>query len=233
MLFSIFGKAFNRLMEKPVRLWGISLLGCLLSGILTALCGVAIPGLGLAVGLLLSTSMTMVYLHGYRGEEVKAVQLFDCFKDWATIKRVACGMAWAALWIFLWSLIPVVGCIFALIRIYRYRFVPYILVQEPEISITDALKVSTERTQGYKGKMFWGDVLPFVFCFIAAMILLLFANIPYIGVLFAVILVLFVIVAVLLLPLYIGLVQAAFYEEITNVQAAPVIPEAPEAPAAE
>ena len=71
MLMTIYGRAFKVLMQKPLKLWGISLLSVVLSAVLSALCGVAIPGLGLAVSLLLGTSMTMIYLKGYRGENVE------------------------------------------------------------------------------------------------------------------------------------------------------------------
>ena len=148
MLMKIYSRALKVLMKKPLKLWALSLLSVVLTGVLTGLCGVAIPGLALGVSMLMGVSMTMVYLYGYRGQEVQAVQLFACFKDWNTIKRVLCGMAWMALWIFLWSLIPVVGWIFALIRAYEYRLVPYILVTEPEIPVTEAIKVSAERTHG-------------------------------------------------------------------------------------
>jgi len=224
---SVFQKAFAVLAKKPIRLWGISLLGTLLGILVTPLFGIAIPILGICVSTLLSTSMIMVYLHGYRNEEVKAAQLFDCFKDWNTIKRVLCGVAWAGLWTFLWALIPVVGIVFAIIRVYRYRFVPYIMVHEPEVSITDALAVSTERTKGHKGQMFWGDVLPYVAVGVVSLVLGLFASIPYIGILFGIIQVVFYIAVLLFLPLYLGLVRAAFYEELTN--SAPVLEEAPAA----
>ena len=120
MLMTIYKRAFSVLMKKPLKLWGISLLAIVLSSVLSALCGVAIPVLGLAVSLLISTSMTIIFLKGYRGEEVEVTQLFACFKDWNTIKRVTLGLGWMLLWIFLWSLIPIVGPIFALIRTYEY-----------------------------------------------------------------------------------------------------------------
>ena len=101
----------------------------------------------------------MIYLSGYRGENVQVVQLFSCFKDWQTAKRVILGMGWMALWIFLWALIPIVGPIFAIIRSYQYRLTPYILITEPEVSITDAIKESTKRTEGYKLKMWLAEVL--------------------------------------------------------------------------
>ena len=153
MIMAIYKKAFEVLMKKPVRLWGISLLFVFLTYVGSLLCGIAIPIFGLAVSMLLSTSMTLIFLHGYRGEEVKAVNLFDAFRDWQTIKRVLAGMGWMLLWVFLWSLIPIVGIIFGIIRSYEYRLTPYILMLEPDVKPTEAIKVSKERTKGWKGKM--------------------------------------------------------------------------------
>ncbi len=218
MLMTIYGRAFKVLMKKPLKLWGISLLAIALTGALSALCGVAIPVLGLAVTMLISTSMTMIYLAGYRGQDVEVAQLFSCFKDWQTIKRVLLGLGWMALWIFLWSLIPVVGWIFALIRAYEYRLTPYILVTEPEVSITDAIKVSAERTKGYKLQMWLADFVYVLMFFVACLVLGLFAAIPVLGILFTLALVVLYIAFFALSPLFAGLVQAAFYEEIANAK---------------
>ncbi len=226
MISTIYSRALKVLLKKPFRLWGISLLSALLIGVFTILCG-PILGLALCIQLLITTSMTMIYLRGYRGEEVKCINLFDCFKDWATIKRVLGGMAWMGLWIFLWSLIPIVGIVFGIIRAYQYRLTPYILVTEPDVKPTEAIKVSAQRTQGYKGKMFLADLLVYVLIFVALLILSLLARIPFIGILFGIVQVLFVIAVIVLVGLFIGLIQAAFYEEITN----PTIPTAPEASA--
>ena len=220
MLMKIYSRAFKVLMKKPLKLWGLSLLSIMLIIVLTGLCGVVIPGLALGVTMLMTVSMTMVYLSGYRGEEVKAVQLFSCFKDWNTIKRVLCGMAWTALWVFLWGMIPIVGWIFALIRIYEYRLVPYILVTEPDVPVTEALKVSAERTKGYKLQMWLADFVFAIVTFVVMLILGLLSIIPYIGVLFALVAVVTSLVTTALSPLFLGLVQAAFYEEITNPTAA-------------
>ena len=217
MLMTIYGRAFKVLMKKPVKLWALSLLGGLLSIILTSLCGVAIPGLGLAVALLLGTSMTMVFLRGYRGEEVKTTMLFECFKDWKTMKRVVLGLAWMWLWVFLWSLIPLVGWIFAIIRIYEYRLTPYILVFEPDVPITEAIKISARKTDGYKLQMWLADFVYILIFFVAVIILALLSAIPYLGVLFALVLAVLYIAFCALAPLFAGLVQAAFYEEINSI----------------
>lgn len=215
MIFTIYKRALAVLLKKPLALWGISLLEMLLTAVVSVLFGV-IPGLALGINLLLDTSMTMIFLHGYRGDGVKSVQLFDCFKDGATAKRVLGGMLWMKLWIFLWSLIPIVGPIFAIIRTYEYRLTPYILVTEPEISATEAMKVSSQRTRGYKLKMWGADILLVVIVFAVELVLGLLAAIPYIGILFGLVLFVFSVCWAALSPLYTGLIQAAFYEEIKN-----------------
>lgn len=215
MIMTIYKRALAVLMRKPIKLWGISLLGGFLSIVLFLLCGFVIPGLGLAVSMLLSTSMTMVYLHGYRGEEVNAVQLFDCFKDWNTIKRVVLGLAWTNLWIFLWFLIPLAGPFIAIVRMYEYRFVPYILILEQDIPLTEAMKVSSQRTHGYKGKMWGAEVLFYGAYFVAELMLSLLSAIPFVGVLFGMVNFLVNLVFSLLSGLFMGLVRAAFYEEIS------------------
>ncbi|MBQ9393872.1 MAG: hypothetical protein IJU18_07795 [Oscillospiraceae bacterium] len=238
MIMEIYKKAFAVLMKKPLRLWGISLLCIVLTSVGAVLFGI-IPGVALAISLLLETSMTLIFLRGYRGQEVGTLNLFDCFRDWNTIKRVLCGMGWMMLWIFLWGLIPVVGWIFAIIRTYEYRLTPYILMQEPDVKPTDAIKISKARTEGWKGKMFGADILVVVLFYVAMLIVMLFARIPYIGVLFWLVAVVALICFIVLLPLFQGLVQSAFYEEIMKASApaaqlpaaAPAEPE--QAPAAQ
>ena len=182
---TIYSRAFAVLRKKPFLLWGISLLAMLLSALSVPLLGV-IPAASIAVSMLLQTAMTLIYLRGYRGEEIAVTQLFDTFKDWKTVKRVLCGMGWASLWIFLWSLIPVVGVVFGIIRTYEYRLTPYILMHEPDVPITEAIKVSREKTRGYKARMFGADALYVVVIAAAEILLALLATIPYIGVLFGI-----------------------------------------------
>ena len=217
MIKTILSRAFAVLMKKPVRLWGISLLSVVLGGMISFAFGL-LPIVGFCVSLLLDVSMTIIFLRGYRGEEVETAQLFEAFKD-GNAKRVLGGMLWMYLWIFLWGLIPVVGFVFAIIRTYEYRLTPYILVMEPEISATDAIKESRKRTMGYKGKMFGADLLVGVIVFVVAFVLGLMCAIPVLGIVAA----LAILVVIALLPLFIGLVQSAFYEEITN----PTIPATP------
>ena len=59
----------TRMRKKPFLLWGISLLAMLLSALSVPLLGV-IPAASIAVSMLLQTAMTLIYLRGYRGEEI-------------------------------------------------------------------------------------------------------------------------------------------------------------------
>lgn len=217
MIASIYKQAAEVIAKKPFRLWGISLLEGILLIIATFLAG-PVVGISIALSYLISTSMTMVFLHGFRGEEVYAHQLFECFRDGKTAKRVIGGMAWKDLWVFLWFLIPIVGPIIAIVKNYSYALTPYILMQEPDVRISQAIKVSQERTKGYKGKMFGAEILVGVLVGVAFLILRLFAKIPYIGVLFGIVNALLVICYIIFSPLFIGLVKAAFYEKIMNNQ---------------
>lgn len=219
MLMTIYKRALKVVLQKPFRLWGLSLLSITLSAILSALCGFAIPVLGISVGLLISTSMTIVFLRGYRGEEVNAVQLFACFKDWNTIKRVLLGLGWMYLWIVLWALIPIVGPIIALVRVYEYRLTPYILVFEPDVPVTEAIKLSKQKTHGYKLQMWLADFVYALIFFAAVILLGILSGIPYLGILFVLALIVLYIGFVVLAPLFAGLVQAAFYEEIAGKDA--------------
>lgn len=216
MLKQIYTRAFNVLMKKPLKLWGVVMLGIVLTSLFVSLSGVAIPAVGLAISMLMGTALTMIFLRGYRGEEATIEQLFVCFRDWKLIKRLLLGLGWAALWIFLWGLIPVVGPIFAMIRMYEYRLTPYILMMEPEVSVTDAIKVSSQRTYGYKLQMWLADFV-YMFAILAVYIVLgILAVIPVIQIVAVLAMMAFSIAVPLLVPLFAGLVQAAFYEQITS-----------------
>ena len=233
MVSSIYKKTFSVLMKRPFRLWGISLLAEFLC--LVAYAGfIGVPAAAFCAALLLSASMSMIFLNSYRtGLEPKTAYLFASFKK-DRILRVLSGMAWMQLWIFLWSLIPIVGIVFGIIRMYEYRFVPYILMTRDDVKPTDAIKISKQETMGYKGKMFGADILLGAVYLGAFLVFTLLGEIPYLGVLFRILWVLIAIAYGLLAPLFSGIMQAAFYVEIQNRRAAgswhPAAPARPDWP---
>ena len=233
MVSSIYKKTFSVLMKRPFRLWGISLLAEFLC--LVAYAGfIGVPAAAFCAALLLSASMAMIFLNSYRtGLEPKTAYLFASFKK-DRILRVLGGMAWMQLWIFLWSLIPIVGIVFGIIRMYEYRFVPYILMTRDDVKPTDAIKISKQETMGYKGKMFGADILLGAVYLGAFLVFTLLGEIPYLGVLLRILWVLIAIAYGLLAPLFCGIMQAAFYVEIQNRRAAgswhPAAPARPDWP---
>ena len=231
MVSSIYKKAFAVLKQKPVTLWGISLLCALLEVIALVGFGV-IPAAACIVIWALEAGMAMIFLNSYRtGLKPKSTYLFAAFKK-DRFWRVVGGIAWMELWIFLWALIPIVGIVFAVIRAYEYRFTPYILMTRDDVKATEAIKISKQETMGYKGKMFWADMLICLLYLAAALVLLVFSLIPFIGVLFRIANTLLSIAFSLFAPLFLGIVQAAFYVETRSANpAAPARPTPPTIPA--
>ena len=229
MVNTIYQKSFAALMKRPFRLWGISLLGALLCW----LAGIGFAGIlavGFAIAWAIDVSLAMIFLHTYQtGEEPHTADLFQTFRK-DRFLRVVGGMAWMSLWIFLWSLIPVVGIVFGVIRMYEYRFVPYILMTRDDVKPTDALRVSREQTMGYKGKMFGADMLLVAIGFGVTLVLALLGVIPYIGGPFRVLRYVLSPVLSTFITTFSVLLDAAFYVEIQNRRAAGPQPSSPAQP---
>ena len=216
MIKTIYQRAIAVLMKKPIRLWAIGLLGAVLVGFLSLLGGF-VPIIGIILTTPAQIGLLLVYLHGYRGEEIYSAQMLEVYeKKDDTWKRLVIGMLWKDLWVFIWALIPIAGIVLAIIKAYQYRLTPYILAQEPEVKPTDAIRLSKERTKGYVGAMFGADILPYLAVGIVAMILGALARIRYIGWLFGIVLFVLVVACVLFMRLFLGLVGAAFYEELMH-----------------
>lgn len=222
--------ALSILKKKPILLWGLSLLSSFLS-ILAVLFGI-LPIVYLPISFVLNAGLAALYLKGYRGEEVKTDDIFVGFKSFL---HVAGGMAWQALWIVLWALIPVAGIVLAVIKAYEYAFTPYILIHHPEISATEALKKSKEMTNGYKLKMFLSSLIVSVALFFVGLILGSLAAIPYIGWIFGLAAFVLNVVVALFSGIFFGLIEAGFYDASEKI-AYPVASEpvaVPEIPAIE
>ncbi len=229
MISNLYQKTFSVLMKRPLRLWGITLLSSVLL-VVVHIGFIGIPAVGFCALLLLEASMSMIYLNSYRtGLEPKTSYLLAAFRK-DRIWRVLGGMAWMYLWIFLWFLIPVVGFVFAAIRAYEYRFVPYILMTRDDVRPTEAIKVSKAETMGYKGKLFGADLLLEGAYFVVILLLSLLSRIPYVGIVFTILRIVLTVAFGVLAPLFLGILHAAFYVEIQNRRAAGQQPSAPAQP---
>jgi len=205
----VFKKTFGFLFQKPILLWGLSVLFTLMSA-LAVLFGF-FPLIWLPIILVLQLGMANIFLCGYRGQVINAKQLFEGFSS--KFFRNAGGMGWRSLWLLIWGLIPFAGAIIAIVKFYSYRFVPYIMLTNPDIHATDALKKSMAQTKGYKGKMFLTDLVVYGSIVVATIIFIFILMIPFIGVvLFAI----YIIVLVALLPLVAGTLEAVYYDKISK-----------------
>lgn len=192
------------LMKKPILLWGLTLLAQLLS-FLAVPFGV-LPIISLPISWALSVGLSMLYLKGYRGNGVETDDVFVGFKNF---KHNVLGMGWMQLWTLIWLPVPIMN----IIKSYEYCFTPYILVEMPELSPTEALKKSKEMTAGYKLQMFLSDLLVGAGVTIIMLVLgVLAVEIPYIGLIFRLILFAFRIAVVLFAPIFLGLIRAGFYD---------------------
>jgi uncharacterized membrane protein len=108
-------------------------------------------------------------------------------------------------------IIVVIGLALRAIKGYSYRFVPYILLNDPDINATEALRVSMRLTNGYKGKMFLADLLLAIGYIVCWFIFYLLAKI---GAFFVVIKVIANIILYIVYYLANGILKAAFYDEI-------------------
>ena len=208
MFVNAYKTALVVLSRKPIVLWGLSLMSALLSILSGIFLGI-VPALGIALGYLLTCGVAKVYLDGLAGQEVYSDQLFAAFNK--NCFRVAGGMAWRDLWILIWVLIPIAGPIIAIVKSYSYKFVPYILITRPDVSATQALRLSKEMTDGIKMDMFLADLCYFGALILIVLVLSIFAMIPVIGILFGFALLVFNVLLLAFGTIFTGLYQAYFY----------------------
>ena len=205
----VYSKSFGFLFKKPVLLWGLSLLCALMSMLAVMFC--VIPLIWLPVIWVLQLGMANIFLSGYRGQVISSTQLFEGFSK--NFFRNAGGMGWRSLWILIWCLIPIVGPIFAIIKTYSYRFVPYIMLNEPDIAATEALKKSMAQTKGYKFKMFLTDFLIVLAVIVLTLIFFFIMRIPYLG---PILFLIYYLLLIALLPLLMGTISAVCYDKISK-----------------
>ena len=220
-MFRSLGLTLKTLMKKPVQLWGLSLLGVILQSLSNVLCAVP-PILGMGVSSTLSAGMENVFLDAYHQKDINSKQIFSGFSSGKSFLRIAGGMLWRTLWLFLWALfalIPIVGWVIAPIMLVvkgiSYSFTPYLLLRKKDISPLDALKRSMEMTKGYRGKIF----LTYLICYAALLVIgLLLFLIAKLGTFAVVLSGLIGLVIGIFCPLFFGVLRAAMFTEVVRLE---------------
>lgn len=87
-----------------------------------------------------------------RGERAEYLTLFDGF---AFAGKIILLTLLELIFIGLWSMLFVIP---GLVACYRYRFALYNLLENPQISVTDAISMSKLQTRGLKGQLFALDL---------------------------------------------------------------------------
>lgn len=220
-MFRSLGLTLKTLMKKPVQLWGLSLLGVILQSLSNLLCAVP-PILGMGVSSTLSAGMENVFLDAYHQKEINSKQIFSGFSSGKSFLRIAGGMLWRTLWLFLWTLfalIPIVGWVIApimlVIKGISYSFTPYLLLRKKDISPLDALKRSMEMTKGYRGKIFLTYLICYAALLVIGLLLFLIGHIPGIGIVLAGII---GVVIGIFCPLFFGVLRAAMFTEVVRLE---------------
>jgi len=88
------------------------------------------------------------------------------FFDKKYYKNIITALLFRGIYIFLWSLLLIIP---GIIKMYEYRFVPYILAEQPDLDHNRALNLSREMTAGQKMDIFILDLSFFGWFFLGAL----------------------------------------------------------------
>jgi uncharacterized membrane protein len=165
--------------------WGLAIGAYFLLGLIVSAAS-SVPIANLFISAAVSLGLIMFSLNLLAGEG----EFEDGFKGFSDILRATGATFMVGLFTFLWSLLFIIP---GIIKAYSYGLTLYIIAEDPEIRVMDAITKSREMMNGYKMKRFLLDL-----SFIGWGILCIFTL--FIGLLW-------------LIP-YIGVTSAAFYNDI-------------------
>ena len=106
----------------------------------------------LLLNALLSAGYTLYMMGIRRREQMSYDALFDGF---AFAGKIIALELWRTLVVAVWSMLFIVP---GIVVYYRYSFALYALLDDPNISVLDALNVSRQHTRGYKWQLFLLDL---------------------------------------------------------------------------
>ena len=108
--------------------------------------------LTLMLSLTLDAGFVLYCMAVRRGERAEYLTLFDGF---AFAGKVILLTVAQTVFVALWSLLFVLP---GLVAFYRYRFALYNLLENPELGVMEALRISKRQTNGFKGQLFALDM---------------------------------------------------------------------------
>ncbi len=134
--------------EATAAVAGFLVVGAIVLFIFLALFSLAALLVGIATATVGVSSNKAVLLL-VRGDKLTWQAVWGDFKkNW---KRYLGISAWSTLWTLLWSLLFYVP---GVIKSLSYSMAPYLVIENPDMTVRQALKKSMEITEGHKGKLF-------------------------------------------------------------------------------
>ena len=131
---------------------GLNFAGSLTSNMENPILSTFLYILTMLMGLVLSAGFILYCMTIRRKEHAEYTTLFDGF---SIVGKVISLYFLQSFYVFLWSMVFLVP---GLIAFYRYRFAIYNLLENPELSIFQALELSKRQTLGYKNQCFLLDL---------------------------------------------------------------------------
>lgn len=95
-------------------------------------------------------SFSLTYM-GLKVVDGKAIEIADTFYGYKKFGRAFLCQFLVGLFIFLWSLLLIIP---GIIHAFAYAMTPYIVMEDDQISITDAMKKSKDMMRGNKWRLF-------------------------------------------------------------------------------
>lgn len=101
------------------------------------------------VSLVLEVGLIIAYLNFVKGgNELEVGDMFKGFNDFGKSLGI---MLWTILWLILWFFVFIIPFF---IKVLAYSQGVYIIANNPNVKVKDALKISIKMTDGYKWKIF-------------------------------------------------------------------------------
>ena len=115
------------------------------------------------LGMVLSAGFCLYCMAIRRGERAEFLTLFDGF---SFAGKIICLNIVTTIFIGLWSALFIIP---GIVASYRYRFAPYNLYENPDLSVMEAIAMSKQQTRGYKSQLLMLDLSYCVWALMASL----------------------------------------------------------------
>ena len=141
----------NRAKQSLTGNWGAAILGLVIYGAIVSL--LSTTGVGSFVTGLVSLGYISLYISLLRGKTPTFEGSISAITENIGTKFIATLLV--SIYTFLWSLLFIIP---GIVKSYSYAMTPYILLDRPELSATDAIKESEKMMNGHKMELFILDL---------------------------------------------------------------------------